>query len=320
MKPIGGYFELELAAGNEYYTSLIRLNTGRNALEYILRVQKYSLIYIPFYTCDVLLEPIKKTGINFKYYYIDENLDPLIDFTIDSSHCFLYTNYFGIKQQTVKRLSKELNNLIVDNCQAFFSPPLYGIDTFYSCRKFFGVPDGAYLQLNSEIKLDIEKDISYNRCSHLLKRIDIGAEAGYVDFIENNRRLENNPIKLMSNLTRRLLSNINYELCRQKRNENFYYLHQYLKKYNCFDFDLDLAANDAPMIYPLLTTRPDLKKKLIEKKIFVATYWPNVLNWIESNRFEYCLTQNLISLPVDHRYSSKELQVIVDLIKAEIDG
>jgi hypothetical protein len=34
MQPIGGYFELELRKGKEYHTDAIRLNTGRNALEY----------------------------------------------------------------------------------------------------------------------------------------------------------------------------------------------------------------------------------------------------------------------------------------------
>jgi hypothetical protein len=32
---IGGYFELELSRGEEYHSDAIRLNTGRNAFEYI---------------------------------------------------------------------------------------------------------------------------------------------------------------------------------------------------------------------------------------------------------------------------------------------
>ena len=147
-KAIGGYIELQLPKGDEYYPSLIKLNTGRNALEYILKANNYVSIYIPYFTCEVLLEPIKRLGIQYYFYTIDKNLDPVIDFHIAPNECFLYTNYFGIKQQTINRLSKEIPNLIVDASQAFFSKPLSGIDTFYSCRKFFGVPDGAYLQCN----------------------------------------------------------------------------------------------------------------------------------------------------------------------------
>ena len=45
LKPIGGYLELELPKGNEYYPDLVRLNTGRNALEYIL-IQKNIIKFI----------------------------------------------------------------------------------------------------------------------------------------------------------------------------------------------------------------------------------------------------------------------------------
>jgi hypothetical protein len=196
---------------------------------------------------------------------------------------------------------------------------LAGIDTFYSCRKFFGVPDGAYLQLHNGQKLHLEEDFSYQRCSHLLKRIDLDAEAGYTDFIQNNQVLENNPIRTMSSLTQRLLSNINYELCKQKRNDNFSYLHQHLKEYNCLKFEYPTEV-EAPMVYPLLVNVPTLKKSLIEKKIFVATYWPKVLGMVDRNMFEYFLTQTLVPLPVDQRYSPCDLEIVKDYVKTEIDG
>ena len=36
-------------------------------------------------------------------------------------------------------------SLIIDNTQAFYEPPRKGAYNVYSCRKFFGVSDGAYL-------------------------------------------------------------------------------------------------------------------------------------------------------------------------------
>ncbi len=148
LKAIGGYIELQLPTKEEYYPNLIKLNTARNSLEYILKINNYTSIYIPYFTCEVMLEPMKKLGIAYYFYTIDENLDPIIDFRIGPTECFLYTNYFGIKQQTVLKLSTQITNLIIDNAQAFFSKPLPGIDTIYSCRKFFGLSDGAYLHSN----------------------------------------------------------------------------------------------------------------------------------------------------------------------------
>src|SRR5689334_19933263 len=71
LKPIGGYIELQLNPGRIFHSELLPLNTGRNALEYILRVRKYNLIYLPYYTCDVLLEPLHKLNVACKFYKID---------------------------------------------------------------------------------------------------------------------------------------------------------------------------------------------------------------------------------------------------------
>ena len=57
MSAIGGYFELELNKQGEYHQDAIRLNTGRNALEYIILANNYKKIYIPYITCAVLLQP-----------------------------------------------------------------------------------------------------------------------------------------------------------------------------------------------------------------------------------------------------------------------
>ena len=146
MIPIGGYFELELRKGEEYHNHAIRLNTGRNALELILKTKKYSKVFIPYFTCDTVLEPFNKLGIDYEFYSINKKLEPVFNYQkIQADMGFLYTNYFGIKDDFISIIAKKLKNLIIDNAQSFFSKPLEGIDTFYSARKFFGVPDGAYL-------------------------------------------------------------------------------------------------------------------------------------------------------------------------------
>ena len=74
MKPIGGYFELELTRGEEYHKHAIRLNTGRNSLEYILRVKEYRTVHIPYFICESLLEPLRKLSVKPKYYHIVLNI------------------------------------------------------------------------------------------------------------------------------------------------------------------------------------------------------------------------------------------------------
>ncbi|WP_207425890.1 hypothetical protein [Pedobacter sp. SYSU D00535] len=311
-KPIGGYIELQLPPGEEYYPSLLGVNTGRNCLEYILRVKGYETIYLPYFTCDVLLEPIKKLNVELKYYHIDPNLDPIIDFDVGEKECFVYTNYFGLKDKTVAKLTSEVKNLIIDNSQAFFSNPHSHIDTFYSCRKFFGVPDGAYLHLTGLIRLALKADTSINRFSHLIKSIDVGIEEGYTDFVNNNRVLFNNNIREMSSLTKRILSGIDYQYCRKRREDNFRYLHEFLKDRNQLRIEADEI--NGPMAYPFLYYKSDLKQQLISRKVFVPTYWPNVFEWTTKDMFEYGLADNLVALPIDHRYTEADMKRILTCI------
>lgn len=313
VKAIGGYLPLQLPDKEEYYPSLIKLNTGRNALEYILLVNNYSCIYIPYFTCEVLLEPIKRLGLSYHFYTLDKNLDPVIDFKLEPTECFLYTNYFGIKQATINKLSKQVPNLIIDNSQAFFLHPVPGIDTFYSCRKFFGVPDGSYLQSNITAHFKLDKDISMNRMSHLLQSVDQSIEKGYDSFIVNNDDLSNNPIKRMSALTENILKSIDYEDCRLKRNRNFKLIHDAVSNKN--KLLIDLAHIDGPLCYPLLVEKESLKKKLISKRIFIPVYWPNVFRWTTERMYENYLATNLVALPVDHRYNEADISRVINCLK-----
>jgi len=316
VKAIGGYFDLQLPIMEEFYPSLIKLNTGRNALEYILKVNGYTCIYIPYFTCEVILEPIKKLGLEYHFYTLDKDLNPIIDFEIESNECLLYTNYFGIKQATIKKLADLDFNLIVDNSQAFYSSPLPGIDTFYSCRKFFGLPDGAYLQSKIKSNTKFERDVSFERMSHLLISIDQSIEKGYESFRINNEALSNNPIRKMSLLTERLLKSIDYEECRVIRNRNFRILHEALLEKN--QLSIDPLVINGPLCYPLLTNKENIKRKLISKRVFVPVYWPNVFNWTTSKMFENYLAQNLVSLPIDHRYNEADMERMINYLKQMI--
>ena len=312
MKEIGGYFELELNKGVEYHSKAIKLNTGRNCLEYILRARGYKKIYIPYFTCEVILEPIQKLCIEYEFYSIDDQLNPDFDKDLADNEVFLYTNYFGIKTLKIKELASKIKNLIIDNSQAFYVQPIDGVDTFYSARKFFGVPDGAYLYTNAILPDNLEQDISYKRFQHLLKRIDLGASAGYSDFKRNDTDLINQPIKQMSKLTSSILSYIDYDNVASVRKCNFEFLHSTFKEQN--KLILDTSTDDVPLVYPLLLSKSGIKKTLIKNKIYVATYWPNVLEWVKRDYIEYELVKKIIPLPIDQRYGIEDIHRIINAI------
>ncbi|MFV8339787.1 hypothetical protein [Flavobacterium sp. LB3P21] len=313
MKAIGGYFGLELHDGFEYHADAIRLNTGRNALEYILIAKKYKKIYLPYFTCKVLLEPIKNNCISYEYYCINENFEA--DFNFDNlkeEECFLYTNYFGFKEEYILSLTKKCNNLIIDNAQAFYAKPVQGITTFYSPRKFFGVPDGAYLYTDIKMETPLKKDYSSQRFEHLLERIDKSAEVGYSKFVENDDSLSDLPLMEMSNITQKMLQSIDYNHIAVKRCENFKFLSKHLKGINKIDFELN--ENHIPMVYPFFSDDISLRKKLMVNKIYTGQYWKEVQNLVQMNSVEYQFANHLVHLPVDQRYNEIDLKRIVDLL------
>ncbi len=321
MKAIGGYFELaDYEEGSVFpHQDGILLNTGRNALEYILRsIGEVKHIYLPYFTCEVVLEPINKLQIPYTYYHINQRFELVDDIQPKEGEFIIANNYFGIKDAYIRQLASLYgDHLIVDCAQAFFAKPISGIKCFYSTRKYVGVADGgvAYLDNLPDDKVDVcEIERSDEHDSHLLKRKQFGAEAGFADYQANEKKLDNQPIRLMSVNTKWILDHIDYNKVIAHRRENFQYLHEALAAKN----QLKLPAFDSfvcPMVYPyMMATERNLRKELIEKKIFVAKYWPN-LEQMNGFEFECESAINIIPLPMDQRYGIEDMQRIIEIVK-----
>ena len=315
---IGGYFEIELNKTKGYHINGLKFNYGRYAFEYILKIRNYETLYIPYYTCGVIQEILQNLNIKYKFYEIDEYLKPTNEnIFIDQNVGFLYTNYFGLFDYYINQL--KIKNLIIDNSQSFFSKINPNYDSFNSARKFFGVPDGAYAFIkdnNIELYKNLEIDTSYMNFSHLLKRADTGPKSGYLDFQNYENKIKDKGMMKMSCLTNKLLNSIDYDKIQSKRIENFLFLKKKLKKKNMLKIDFDNISN--PMCYPLLIENENIKEKLLEKNIFIPTYWKNVYKDTNQNSFEYFLTNNLLALPIDQRYNANDLNYIVELINLYI--
>jgi hypothetical protein len=317
MLKIGGYFELELPKGKELHKNCVRLNSGRNSLEYILRANEYKKIFIPYYTCSVVMEPIIKLNIDYEYYRIDRNFLPM-QISVGKNDAILYTNYFGIMSDNIPQLRAKHENIILDNTQAFFAKPLSDVDSFYSCRKYFGVPDGGYVYSRKKLADKFERNKIIDNTSHLLERIENGPESGYKSFIRNDKAFDNKPILKMSRLTEKIMQSIDYDYVYSRRNQNFKYVHSRLSDRN--QFTVPISNNICgPLVYPFLYEHNTLRDELIEKKIFIPLYWENVLRQVQIGTREHNLAKYLLPLPIDQRYSIKHMRQMCDMIEQCID-
>ncbi|KZE81049.1 hypothetical protein AV926_09775 [Myroides marinus] len=311
-KALGGYLELDLISRQQIHDSAIAVNTGRNGLRYILRTNRYRKVFLPYFTCDVVLNTIKEEGIEYEFYHIDTLLEPIFQWEVlKSDEAFLYTNYFGLKDGFISKLVNVIENCIIDNAQAFYAQAIKGVDSFYSPRKFLGVPDGGYVYCKEY--LDIDKvDVSYNRVSHLLKRLEIDAEEGYTDFTENEELLARLPLEKMSVLTCSLIKNADHEYIKEKRRANYRYLYEYFKDIN--KICLPLEESIVPLVFPLWIDK-DIRGVLHKNRCYTATYWPNVLEWTDEYSLEKKLVKEVVYLPIDQRICFEDLNEIINIIK-----
>jgi hypothetical protein len=320
--PIGGFFELEPSgtAGQEYHRTATLLTSGRACLRAILRYIGPSLIYIPFYMCDSVLEPTRLTGTSLQYYAIDENMAPLRKFDLGEKEYVLYVNYFGLKTDVVNLLHSVLGDkLILDNTQAFFERQMGGIPAFNSARKFFGVADGGYLYLSKFVAGELS-EIQNVDTDHLHNRLAGKHGLAFTQYKEAEMHVSADLLRA-SAFSTGILRGINYAEAARRRRANFEFLHSRLAAFNRLEFEL--RDDMVPFCYPFMSIRPLDRQVLIDKKIYFPVLWPEVIKRTDEGfEWERELAHNLFPLPIDQRYGAEEMRFIADetskLVRANV--
>lgn len=312
VKEIGGYFGLEKLISNEYYPDLVAVNNARCALLYIIKARHYNKVYLPYFLCDSVRLVLERERIPFEEYRINRAFLPELDINTSSDEVVYIVNYYGLLcEEQLNSLKERYGNIVVDNAQAFFVRPIKGIDTLYSCRKFFGVPDGGYAYTSAEFQENIPVDVSMDRMKHVLGRFEGDCASDYYDFFNNNdESFKEIELRLMSKLTHNILGAIDYQAAKRRREKNFLFLSNALGERNL----LKVKCPPGPYAYPFyIQNGMTVKKQLAKRKIYVATLWPNVIG--TGLDLETELTENILPLPCDQRYSEEDMQLVVDAVK-----
>lgn len=329
MKEYGGYIELDTYYRKEYHPDALSLNSARTALRFLIRIRGIKKLYLPAFCCSTVWEACRDEGISWEFYSVDSRFRP--DFRkIPAEGEWLYiVNLYGtLTDSELEHYARTYLRVIADYTHAFFRRPLPTVDTLYSCRKFFGVPDGAYLSLgedkeNSEalaLYRALPLDISCERMHFLLGRYEQPASKFYGEYAENNELFSHEPIKQMSVLTHNLLRGIDYDRAYKRRTDNFAALHDTLGKWN----RLKLPEIRGAYAYPFW---PDsdlnnheaysgktLRKMLIEQHIYIPVLWPEVITQEASGPEERRMAENILPLPIDQRYTEIDMLEILSVL------
>lgn len=321
--PIGGFFPEEIVEESidtsSFFENTIALKSARSAFNLLIKYLKVKKVYIPFYICEVMMEPIKLNNIDYEYYAIDESFAPIFDKLLSKGEYFLYINYFGINEKTVRNIYKRYKRqLILDNTHAFFADKAMVNYSFNSARKFFGVSDGAFLYMDGiEYNNDnIKSQLKESPKSHLIHLREGKRKIAFKEYRQAESEM-NAEIEKISSYSVDLLGKLDYKFIRERRVKNFNILALELKDYN--SLEVSEVTTEIPFAYPFLSKAKLQREQLISKGIFFPRLWPNVLeDSVKEFSFEKKLARDMFPLPIDHRWKEQEMNYIISIIKREI--
>ena len=303
MREIGGYIEFETFNGHALHEELTGLNSGRSCLAYLIETKRIRAVALPYFLCDSVKELCEKKGLRIRYYRTGMDFKPEITALLQNEWLYVVNYYGQLTSADLADLKNRYGRVIIDNAQAYFEEPLQNTDTIYTCRKYFGVSDGAFLATDEKLTRELPEDRSADRLGFLFGRFEGRASDYYGQYAANNARFANEPVKSISRLTLNFLRAIDYGTVKQRRTENFDYFHQRLKSVNL----LNLRVPEGAFAYPLMLKNAEtIRKKMIDRKIYVPLLWPNVLSETSAETTDYALAASVLPLPCDQRYGKEE--------------
>lgn len=316
-REIGGYFELEHFYGNEYHEGALALSCARGCLAYLIEARDIKRIWTPWFLCESVDGVCRQMGVEVEHFEVKKDFTPDYDTIQIQEGDYLYlVDYYGELDEETIRHAEELScgKLIVDEVMAFFRKPLEGLDTIYSCRKFLGVADGAYLYTNVRVSREIPTSESHDKMEFVLARCERPANDYYPQSAANNKRFVGEPAMWMSPVTRNILRAVDYNRIARRRQENFERLAAQLDGLN----ELKPRATYGAFMYPFLTKNgPELRKELQGRKIYVSMLWGRETQPEGTSRF---LANNILPIICDQRYDAGDMDYEVEVLKELLAG
>ena len=309
MNGVGGFFELELPHGGARpHPNAVALSTGRACLMVILRNLRPRRVHVPFYTCDATLEPFARLGIETHSYGLDEALFPTELPELGTDEYLLWTDYFGICGGHTERLKELLGErLLIDDTHNFFHEGHQNHWSFTSARKYFGVPDGAFLYTPRPISVDAKPFTGISLTHGMLRRLGRSEEA-FAAYQVYERSLDCT-VHLISRVSEGLLHGVDMATVATARRENFAFLHAALGPHNRLRLK---ETEQVAFCYPYLPPTPVERSILHARGFFIPCLWPEVDRRTPTEfDFERRFSAQLLPLPIDHRYTPADLRALV---------
>lgn len=311
---IGGYMQLERFGGRPYHEGAVALNSGRGCLAYLVELRSIRRVWLPDFMCACVPALFRRERVEVLTFPVGPDLLP--DYggvRPGPDDWMLLCDYYGqLAPADVDEARERFGGrLIVDETQGFFRRPWPGADTTYSCRKWFGVADGAYLATSdgSRLPRPVERDESHGRMSFVLGRAERPSSEFYAEASANNDFFDGEPAKLMSPITENILRAVDYGAARAARRRNWELLDAELGAGN----RLEPTEPEGPFMYPYLAEKAgDVRARMADRGVFSPVLWPGC----PAGTLAESLSDNIVALPLDQRYGEAEMGRVVEVLRA----
>lgn len=328
---IGGEFEIDLRLKGSFSESpdTYYYASGRSALYYILSSVKVKRVWLPDYLCISVVEAVRKSGIKYVFYELDNNLDPKFEtLAPDEYDAVLLIDYFGLKNLSAieERFASlyPYTVLIEDDVQAYFdfekghNP--YVHFSFTSLRKTFAVSDGGLVHTKHKILTASSENTfaQYKLKGGILKfnRSEGIDDSEYLSLFEKGEDLiDENYGSIMSAESKSLFAACNISEFQLQRNRNAECLLNGLAEIGVKSV-IPVQEGKTPLFIPIyLEDRNKVRKAMFQHNIFCPVHWP--LDGMPVKKGAE-MAEHELSLIVDQRYTAVDMNRILNILADNI--
>jgi len=319
------------------------VSSGRDGLLALVKGFRYrrrNEFLLPSYICPEVIETLTPI-VKVSFYQVKKDLTLDINAVEDcispSTRALLLVHYFGFPHpqlHELARLCRDLGIMLIEDCvQAAFTKasgnPLgrVGNAAFCSLRKFLPIPDGGWLTTHTPIPVHLKDSVehsNYVRLREILIRMrglfprdavnvpDIFFKQAFMYADQEGTRYPK-PAP-MAQLSFDLLRRFPLTKWVHIRRKNYDQLVKLLPK-SANPLFPRLPIGVVPLGLPVLVRHRDtVQRRLAAKRIYAPVHWR--LSGVP-RRFEdaWKLSKQLLTLPIDQRYSKQEMRKIAEEVR-----
>jgi dTDP-4-amino-4,6-dideoxygalactose transaminase len=330
----------------EKWSNLTLTSSGRGAITLAIESISEELIsktaLLPAYCCHTMIDPFLQAGFEVFFYDIKkENLEPDIEsierYSDKNIGVVLHMGFYGFEtNKCLYAKLKEFKNtgtkIIEDVTHTLFSDFRRNeISDFYvsSIRKWMGIPSGGFCSSKADNYVCLKSDDEFSsirigalkKKSEFIKTGDENFKPLFLDLFRSAEAvLDKKPEPYsIDQLSLAILNRADVKNLMFRRRENYSYLSQFLTKNTKLQLVFQkLPENVCPLFLPVYVEdcRDEFKNKLIESKIYAPIHWPRPAQ-VDYSIFAGAnnILENIISIPIDQRYSLAEMDRIAYIIR-----